>query len=193
MAHDCLEGSQAPFDAIAPCLVEGSVYFLVTVLSEVGLDYSLLFLVSEGLDWSSMEPGACSGLRWSELEVLVLSYNFHHIDEGALDQLEEGFVELECLIVPDIDGFLLVVPFDEGVVGIELADALLPEPLPDLHELFPERALLLGAEVLDLDVALVPQELLDVVDGLPVYFVEVGPVPLWGPSYIDLYMSGKKC
>lgn len=47
--------------------------------------------------------------------------------------------------------------------------------------------------MLDLDVALVSEELLNVVDGLSINFVEVGPVSLGSPRYIQKYMSGKKC
>ena len=59
------------------------------------------------------------------------------------------------------------------MVGIELAMTDSTKPVSNFHQLFLERSLLFSAQMLNLDVALKPKELLDVVDGLTIDSLKV--------------------
>jgi hypothetical protein len=50
---------------------------------------------------------------------------------------------------------VLVLPLNELVVGLELTHAFLSQPIPHFYQLIFQRSLLVGADVFDLDVALV--------------------------------------
>lgn len=129
-------------------------------------------------------PTATSSRRWRpalHLSVLVVD-DIHDVDVGAFDDLEQKFVEFESLVVTNLHTLLLVVPLYELVVGLELADALDPEPIPDLHQLGLQRSFLISTQMLNLNVALIAQKLLDLIYRLVVYRVDVGPVLLGRPG-----------
>ena len=83
--------------------------------------------------------------------------------------------------------------FDEGVVCIELADAFLSQPLSDFHEFFLKRSFLFCAQMFNLNIAFIPEKLLNVIDGLSVNFVNVRAISLRSPKSHSIYISGKKC
>lgn len=67
---------------------------------------------------------------------------------------------------------------DEFVVRFELRNAFNTEPVSHFHQLSLKRTFLIGTQMFDLNVAFVPEELLDLVDSLIIDCVNVGSVLL---------------
>ena len=86
---------------------------------------------------------------------------------------------------------LFKAPLDEAIVSLKLGCTLLTKPFSNLHQLLFEYPLLLSTDIFDLNVALEPEKLLNVVDGLSIDFVEIGSVFLMSPSLEAIYISGK--
>jgi hypothetical protein len=125
MFDNNLERGNTPLDTVAPGLVELVACALESVLTEIGLDYPVFFLTGEAVSRRGAVVRIGVRLGRSDFWLPFLVDDLHDVNIGAFDEFEECFVQFLGLIVPYLHISLFIVSFDEGVVGIKLADTLL--------------------------------------------------------------------